>query len=378
MTETLESIYNKPLLDIQNFLTSSMAGFDNDVEKTKLIATVVAFNNGLLIAGEDLYIKNPAFNNLYMSPLDVLINEASTKGLYIQGDSKISLIRKLINPPQISQATVSRTTSQEAGLRATSQEAGLRATSQEAGLRATSQEAGLSAADEEMMGCVFEKIQPYMPIQFLDRGFQGNVYTTCKAADCRFVLKTIISKTPDEFKDFGSVSEKAGILGVGPKVHVYGKCRLNNGQYVHYAVMDKLSGPSLEDKFPYVRNDIKRALNLYAYLFQRGIAQSDLKGSNVMMNNGRMYIIDYGLGKYLMFPDNITEAFLIGYRTHMIAIGELLIKSMTYEYQRFGGKDTWIKSDTLTKTTAITTLKSAVNDWLTEKFPTLLPVSINV
>ena len=72
-------------------------------------------------------------------------------------------------------------------------------------------------------------------IEQLDGGYQGEVYKACKSDtnDCDYVLKIIGDSIGDGFtgEELG-FTLKAFQLGIGTKVHHYGKCEDQHGKII--------------------------------------------------------------------------------------------------------------------------------------------------
>lgn len=82
----------------------------------------------------------------------------------------------------------------------------------------------------------------------------------------------------------------AGELGIGPKVFESGTCGDNS-----LVVLQRLSGPTLLETYPFEPERIQQALLLYHRLLtQTGIAQHDLTADNLIFDQDRLYLIDYG------------------------------------------------------------------------------------
>ncbi len=150
--------------------------------------------------------------------------------------------------------------------------------------------------------CALEKLKPYVPKKYLNRGYMGSIYEACKvgnswsADDCNYVIKvTQMYKTRDEIK----YTELAAEHGIGPKVFGSVSCK-NNDEMFEFIVMEKLSGPSLEAAYPYKREDVHSALKLYWDFYQKAnIFQNDPKAENFMftIRDGiqKLVMIDYGI-----------------------------------------------------------------------------------
>lgn len=91
-----------------------------------------------------------------------------------------------------------------------------------------------------------------------------------------------------------SIAQYAASLGIGPPISSVSICQ---GHY--YIVMKKLSGPSLEELYPFDSSYIDRALDLYYKLLQNGVIQNDFHAGNLILDGKRLYLIDYGDASFL-------------------------------------------------------------------------------
>ncbi len=154
-----------------------------------------------------------------------------------------------------------------------------------------------------ILSCVVKEIAPWYPSRILGAGGQGVVFEVCKKHnECVAVVKIsqkLLPKSQSEPQsNEGFIASKAGKLGIGPIIYQWGRCKNKTKQNVvtDFIVMEKLSGPTLEASYPYKSEDIIAALNLYYNLLvNHNILHRDFKASNLMFNENRLYLIDYGV-----------------------------------------------------------------------------------
>lgn len=93
-------------------------------------------------------------------------------------------------------------------------------------------------------------------------------------------------------------SQIADETKIGPRVYSTGIC-----DDYFYIVVQKLSGPSLQEAYPFPVKYINRALNLYFTFLKNGLVQNDFHAGNLILDTidkkkekeqQRLYLIDYG------------------------------------------------------------------------------------
>ena len=129
--------------------------------------------------------------------------------------------------------------------------------------------------------------------KLLGSGSTSEVYEIEGESTKRALKITEITNKYTEINE-AQFAEKAGSLGIGPTVYTHQLCNDRDGTYVSYIVTEQLSGPTLDKTYPYVPEHIKQSLTLYHKLLLNDIQQNDLNAGNIMLGNGRLYIIDYG------------------------------------------------------------------------------------
>lgn len=97
---------------------------------------------------------------------------------------------------------------------------------------------------------------------------------------------------------FGKIAEQ---LGVGPKIYGSVECEGDESFKVdEYILYQKLSGPNLNANYPYRPIDVIEGLDLYYKLLnETKLAQNDLHGDNLVSDEGRWFLIDYGLAQQI-------------------------------------------------------------------------------
>lgn len=142
----------------------------------------------------------------------------------------------------------------------------------------------------------------------LGAGYFGSVFISCIFDSCEYAMKIPVTNKEYDF------SKRAGELGIGPKVIMYGGLTPENG----YMIMEKINGVVLNKKSV---DDIVKyftiALDKYKELTESGIFQNDLNSDNVMIDTkGNVFIIDYGLAENYPYE-----------REHMLSMARYLLKN---------------------------------------------------
>ncbi len=158
--------------------------------------------------------------------------------------------------------------------------------------------------------CVIKKLKDVIPIQKLGQGWVGTVYRVCKEKGCCDYALKISEYSPTytlKIKSGLEMAQKAGELGIGPKVYKSGQCNMFNNKNIEvkhvYILMDFIDGNLLTDLYPQTSEMIERSLGRYIELLDNNIDQDDLHSDNVIIgSNGLYYIIDY---------DSATEYYLM-------------------------------------------------------------------
>lgn len=195
-------------------------------------------------------------------------------------------------------------------------------------------------------------------------GNQGSVYNMCKKYDCSFALKTDISYTGKPSFE-GKYSKVAGELNIGPKVYKYEFCQDKNEKgelkHVNWILMEKIRGKTLSKMYPYNPKFITQVLDKYYKLMKNGIYQRDLKGDNIMIDNEKVYIIDYGIS---------TDRTSGKDQRHIRQIIKLLIESLTTQYTMYTGCNySFWKADNLkSRNKVFRDIYQAATDWYFKNF----------
>jgi predicted Ser/Thr protein kinase len=196
--------------------------------------------------------------------------------------------------------------------------------------------------------------------KLIGEGNFGKVYSTCKLKNCDYVLKvdefSIKMFKAKENKD-GIMGKVAGEFGVGPEVYDYGECKNKDGNYVSWTLMERIYGNMLSDTYPYNPNQVVKAIYKYYRLLRvTGIAQSDLKGQNIMVTkNGKVYIVDYGIALKV----NYTKEDI---RRHM---SSNMIPYLIYSLTK--GNVHWSEDTPKNRTRVLSDIFNAINKWVEKK-----------
>jgi predicted Ser/Thr protein kinase len=196
----------------------------------------------------------------------------------------------------------------------------------------------------------------------LAEGFQGSVYEACnRQGKCESVIKVSSLLNQDSVSEEATFAKEAEEIGVGPKLKLVTRCQnAATKKWSEFIVMQRLSGPLLQDALPYKEVDIEDALDLYYKLLkEKKIAQNDLKGSNLMFDKGRLYLIDYGIASTMRIQG------WKNFYNHMIRIATLFFKTLLGQ----GGEYAYWFRSLDEKAEAWITVVEAINHWLTITFP---------
>lgn len=149
---------------------------------------------------------------------------------------------------------------------------------------------------------LLEFLDGIIPGPLLDAGTQGTIYeltnTTILKRTC--YDEDYVDNPTFRRGDVATIAEvelgtRAGELGVGPRIHrsmvILGDIPEDDAIYI---IMDRLSGPTLEVMYPPTPEMLVAILNLFLVLIENGIDQHDATLSNLMFDQGRLYVIDYG------------------------------------------------------------------------------------
>lgn len=172
--------------------------------------------------------------------------------------------------------------------------------------------AKLRALDLPITPQLLEFLGGVMPGPILDAGTGGTIYELTETT----ILKSSHYVGPVEFawndikgSDEVILGVKAWRLGVGPKIHraTILKGPTSNNDLL-CIVMQRLSGPTLELIYPPTASILSNILDLCYVLIRNGIEQNDIKPDNLMFDQGRLYIIDYGCA-VVFYPHDLAEYF---------------------------------------------------------------------
>ncbi|CAH6418300.1 Hypothetical protein POVN_LOCUS73 [uncultured virus] len=224
---------------------------------------------------------------------------------------------------------------------------------------------------DEDKTCTTELLTDYVVGAFLAAGGMGEIYALDRKGDPGKHILKVTSKSKAEWKAHGyltegELGERAGKLGVGPRVYGFVSCHAPYDRYNEYIVMDRLTGPTLDQVTPTAAY-IQRALGLYYVLYTRErILHYDLKGSNLMFHitpeETQLYLIDYGMAAY--YPDESEDAI----KESMYEAAGALVSSLTTNMKGYELKDTWSLLDPKTRTLLWLELVTAAEGWLNETF----------
>lgn len=181
-------------------------------------------------------------------------------------------------------------------------------------------------------------------------GSEGNIYFAYGGG-------AIVKESDHRVADEGEISFIAGETGIAP--YVYLTKRVKDKEYI---LMQKIDGPTLNKKYPYQVEDIIGAIEKYHTLLEwKGIAQSDLKGENIMFNeDNRLYLIDY---------DIAVENFKGDVGKHMVKMVDFLIESLTTRGNSYNADDFWNDTDSKRMSDVFISIETAANRWITEHYP---------
>ncbi|CAH6418975.1 Hypothetical protein POVN_LOCUS701 [uncultured virus] len=232
--------------------------------------------------------------------------------------------------------------------------------------------------DAKTFQCVGGILEGWSMGKLLGAGTMGEVFELIKKGETsdRVLKRTHYSAAymKEEWTE-GKMAKIAGDLGIGPKVYGIAICPITEGVFgfegenrvYEYIVMQRLSGPTLVDDYPYKPQGIQDALTLYYnFLVKTGIAQRDPKGSNFMYDNGRLYMTDYGIAKLSTTYPTWTRAAFAGFMSRQAA---LLINSMTVKGDEYDAPQTWRDDDKTRRTAIWFALVEAAEAWMLHVFP---------
>ena len=94
-----------------------------------------------------------------------------------------------------------------------------------------------------------------------------------------------------------AMAKQASEIGVGPKIFHSGVVQKSNLCY-EFFVMERLTGPTLDEVYPYLKNDIENLMILlYKFVKHTHFILTDIHPGNVMLdmskNQRRLYLIDF-------------------------------------------------------------------------------------
>lgn len=215
--------------------------------------------------------------------------------------------------------------------------------------------------------CEFDELDkivaPYKVQNYEARGSFGKVYIVGDGVNNDRILK-VQSWGLYSFEEEAKFARKAHKLGVGPEIYSNGNCRDIDGTKTKYIYMQRLNGGTFRDNFPYTSDQFRDALDVYYKLYQNGIDQNDFYTSNLMYNDDKLYMIDYGLAKYV---DNEKPY------GHLRGKATKLCKSVL-----MGNNDKWNDVSSSEKEEIIRDSLSGVNSWLHDKFPEIVVTDLTI
>lgn len=137
-------------------------------------------------------------------------------------------------------------------------------------------------------------------VKTLGVGTFGHVW---EVVDSKGRIAAMKRVTPDENEeevlgvvDEITASKRAGELGIGPEVYTSGKCAAESKREYTYIIQQKLSGPSLDKVDLIPPSYLTAFMDVYLkFVENTGWINADVHLGNVMSDNGRVYMIDYGL-----------------------------------------------------------------------------------
>lgn len=145
---------------------------------------------------------------------------------------------------------------------------------------------------------------------FIGAGRGGKVWQAClttaeKERRCDYAIKIAWVRNreswegPSKYPSEGVIMKEAGDLGFAPKVYDFGACETVPplaGKHVEYIVMQRLSGPAMNEKpgRQWTTEDIDRMLEMHYDLFDKtGIYTTKKTFSMYMYDNQKLYLIDF-------------------------------------------------------------------------------------
>lgn len=144
-----------------------------------------------------------------------------------------------------------------------------------------------------------KSINDWKIIKYLSTGMYGATYIVSKNGIKEYVMKTFHTKkgsrSPKAVEKECKITTLAGEIGVGPKVI---ECSSKDPQYI---VMEKLDGPTVQEKYgtfsryEMPATDLKKLEEKIKILDNNHIKHNDLHLGNVLYHKDKLYIIDYGM-----------------------------------------------------------------------------------
>jgi predicted Ser/Thr protein kinase len=174
-------------------------------------------------------------------------------------------------------------------------------------------------------------------------GKEGSAYIVYKKG---YPEKEYVMKAFRQKKSFENIRKEvkfqtiASIYDISPKIYEYGS------KPTPYIIMDKMNGGNILDVIKKQKGTLtldqqKQLIKIFETLDKLGIKQGDRNLLNIMFNDGKMYIIDYGFGKYLEKNEtNFTSLKLMmttmsGFQSYLIETPMLFLPYLEEQYKNY-------------------------------------------
>ena len=384
MTESLESIYVRPL-DVLKAFTASNGHSSSDDTKTRLIATVLFYNAKLLRDSDKKYIKDPDFNNLYMlsknsQTISKLYDIAKSKGVFDEKANFLDTIRRIIDdktkgkiiqvspkPPMSPPIIIP---SSPSPVKPSSPPPVSPPVTKSRVNRPESPKVITSVTNDQLgdLQCFYKENQQLtgdILSALSSNGGEVIKYDICSSSinKCYKTLelyKTRVSVVNSRYKWVENIAKLTSSLGISANVEKVGKCSNHNGDNIMYILMNRFTGPKLSDQKNFNEQEFVNAMELFyiAHINKIGIqAGKELGVRNFIYNqeNGflHMYININDIGITLM---NIASP------QKLYSTGIDLITSMGSKVYPYGEGNESLWND------FVSYLETVLYSWIYEKY----------
>lgn len=173
-------------------------------------------------------------------------------------------------------------------------------------------------------------VSPMSVGEIIGRGYQGKIY----AVGPDRILKVIRRKDKKySLKREAEIGRKAHQLGIGPYIYDSGYFIDEAGKKNEYIYMQRLKGKIFKRVGYKKPQEFAKACELYYKLTCAGIYHNDTNSNNFMYDdNGKLYVIDYGLAKYKRPPQSCsTRRYL---HQHMFKLLNHTFKTNSKRYKQ--------------------------------------------